>query len=402
MRRLLAPLLRLYHRPVLLGRENMPRKGPCFIIANHSGLYDPFFINYHLRETPLAGIMTDEYLRAGIGAWFFRKLGVVATRKFQPQATPVRQLLRLVRDERMIVLMPEGESNWDGVTLPTVASTGKLFRTAGVPVHPVILHNGYQAFPRWATWPRPARVAVEFRPALEFTPEMSDGEVARLVDEAVQWHPDREPPELRWQGRWAFRPATGITRLIFRCPHCAVASGLREQRGRYLHCRRCRSRWQVTADAALVHLQSGDRQSTTAAFQAICRMPREAIDFGQQGLALIRTPAIKVFRETEYPGYRYLGRYDCLLRNDRIDLIPVARGETITLPLESLRSFSAELKVKLQLRTGTDLYQLRFDRGSSLQWQVYLKGLLPRLETGLVRPTDYAHGHGLNREGAAA
>ena len=59
MRLVLVPLLRLIHRPAVIGRENMPTGGPCFLIANHSGLYDMFFLNYPIRHEALAGIMTD-------------------------------------------------------------------------------------------------------------------------------------------------------------------------------------------------------------------------------------------------------------------------------------------------------------------------------------------------------
>ena len=413
MRLMLVPLLRLYHRPAVIGRENMPTQGPCFLIANHSGMYDMFFMNYPIRHEALAGIMTDEYLRSGILPWFFRRLGTVATRKFQPQSTPVRQLLRLIHDQRMIVLMPEGESNWDGVTLPTVASTGKLFRSTQVPVYPITLHNGYQAFPRWARWPRPVKVTIEFHPPLHFTPEMSDDEVAERVDRAVHWHPLWEPEALRWTGRWSPRTASGISRLLFRCPSCGKSGNLQELRGKYLRCGDCSRRWRVTADGWLTDTATGERQFSTTLFQTICKMPRETLDFGPQGEGLIRTLNLPVYRETTYPGYESLGRRDCILREDAIDLLPAAAtpfdklrvttatatatAKPITIPLADLRSFSAELKVKFQLRTEDHLYQLIFDKGSPLQWQVYLKGMLPHLEEGLTRNTDYANSHGLTQ-----
>ncbi|UCH10493.1 MAG: 1-acyl-sn-glycerol-3-phosphate acyltransferase, partial [Fidelibacterota bacterium] len=166
MRYVFGPLIQIIHRPVLIGREHRPTKGPGFIISNHCGMYDSFLISWLIKHEATAGIMTDEFLRGGFMAYLFKQLGVVATRKFQTQTTPVRDLIRLVRDNRLIVLMPEGEANWDGGTLPTVASTGKLFRAMKVPVYPVILHNGYLAYPRWANWPRSAKVYVEFKPPL--------------------------------------------------------------------------------------------------------------------------------------------------------------------------------------------------------------------------------------------
>ncbi|UCD36884.1 MAG: 1-acyl-sn-glycerol-3-phosphate acyltransferase [Fidelibacterota bacterium] len=393
MRLVFIPLIRILHRPVLIGREHMPSSGPCFIIANHCGTYDSFFINYFIKREAVAGIMTDEFLREGFMAYLFKQLGVVATRKFQTQTTPVRDLIRLVRDKRMIVLMPEGESNWDGATLPTVASTGKLFRAMKVPVHPVIIHNGYLAYPRWANWPRTAKIHVEFLPPFTCTPDMTDEEVATRVDEAIRWDAvfDDEPFRPRWVA--SFRPAKRITRLIFRCPNCGAAEGLEEIRGRFLNCRSCGERWRVRGDATLTNTRTGERRTATEIFRQICEMARPLLDFGEQGKGLIHTADIPVYKEVEYPHQELLGRFDCILREDRIDLLPKNSQEVITIMLTELHSLSNELKVKCQLRTAEDMYQLHFERGSPLQWQIYLKDMLPHLDDRLIRPTDFATGH---------
>ncbi|MFB0516999.1 MAG: lysophospholipid acyltransferase family protein, partial [Candidatus Neomarinimicrobiota bacterium] len=267
MRLVFGTVIRILHRPVLLGREHLPASGPCFIIANHSGTYDSFLINYFIKREPLSGIVTDEFLRQGFMAYLLKQLGVVATRKFQPQTTPVREVMRLVKDKRMIVVMPEGESNWDGITLPTVASTGKLFRVMKVPVHPVIIHNGYLALPRWASWPRTVKVYVEFRPPLSFTPEMTDTEVAQAVDCAIRWDPATDNPGYRPQRVLSFRPAQKITRLIFRCPNCGASDGLEEIRWRYLACQRCGEKWRVKGDATLVNTRTGEHRNSTEVFR---------------------------------------------------------------------------------------------------------------------------------------
>jgi 1-acyl-sn-glycerol-3-phosphate acyltransferase len=365
MRIVFGTLVRILHRPVIIGRENMPPKGPCFIISNHSGMYDSFILNYLVKHEAFAGIMTDEFLREGFLPFLFKRLGVVATRKFQPQTTPVRDLIRLVRDNRMIVLMPEGESNWDGATLPSVASTGKLFKAMKVPVYPAIIHNGYLAFPRWANWPRAVKIYVEFKPPLDFTTEMTDEQAAEMVDAAIRYDPLVDP-QFAPKKIISFRPASRIIRLIFRCPQC---------------------------DSTLTNLRTRERLPASEIFRQICRMPRPVHDFGAQGKGLIRTPDIPVSRETEYPNYELLGRFECILRQDRIDLLARGSQNSISIPLIELRSLSNELKMKCQLRTDNEMYQLTFPRGSSLQWQIYIKDILPHLDDRLVRPTNFATGH---------
>ena len=392
MRIVFGTLVRILHRPVIIGREYMPPKGPCFIISNHSGMYDSFILNYLVKHEAFAGIMTDEFLREGFLPFLFKQLGVVATRKFQPQTTPVRDLIRLVRDNRMIVLMPEGESNWDGATLPSVASTGKLFKAMKVPVYPAIIHNGYLAFPRWANWPRAVKIYVEFKPPLDFTTEMTDEQAADMVDAAIRYDP-LVNSQFAPKNIISFRPASRITRLIFRCPDCGNADGLDEIRHRHLVCHQCGEKWRIHGDSTLTNLRTRERLFASDIFRRICRMPRPILDFGAQGKGLIRTPDIPVSRETEYPNYELLGRFDCILREDRIDLLSRGTQNSISIPLSELRSLSNELKMKCQLRTDDEMYQLTFPHGSSLQWQIYIKDILPHLDDRLVRPTNFATGH---------
>ncbi len=385
MRLVLAPLLRIVFRPRFVGRENIPAGGPCFIITNHCQVYDAFMVNLEFYDEPTAGLLTEEYFRGGLVPWMRRGIGVAATRKFQPQSTPGREILRLIRDNRMVVIMPEGGCNWDGVTLPTIASTGKLFRRLGLPVHPVILHNNYLSWPRWAYWPRRIRVTIEFKPPLFFTPEMTVDEVARMVDDAILWSPDQGLAQFPIKVRRGFRPAAGITKLIFRCPTCGDDGSLREKRGRYLLCDACGSGWKVGGDSFLTNMDSGERRSSTAYFHKICALPRDLRDYGAHGPAYLRALDLPVYRETDSLHQTLLGKYHCLLREDRVELIPNGSGPPVDIPLEDIQTISIERSYKLQLRTEECLYQLNFGPGSALQWEFYLRCLHPPLGSMLYR-----------------
>ena len=385
MRLVLAPLLRIMFRPRFVGRENMPAGGPCFIITNHCQVYDAFMVNLEFYDEPTSGLLTEEYFRGGLVTWMLRGIGVAATRKFQPQSTPVRDVMRMIRDNRMVVIMPEGGCNWDGVTLPTIASTGKLFRRLGLPVHPVILHNNYLSWPRWAYWPRRIPVTIEFKPPLFFTPEMTDDEVARMVDDAILWSPDQGLAQFPIEVRRGFRPASGITKLIFRCPTCGDDGSLIEKRGRYLLCDACGSGWKVGGDSYLTNMDSGERRSSTAYFHKICALPRDLRDYGAHGPAYLRALDLPVYREIDSLHQTLLGKYHCLLREDRVELIPNGNGSPVDIPLEDIQTISIERSYKLQLRTEECLYQLNFGPGSALQWEYYLRCLHPPLGSMLYR-----------------
>jgi hypothetical protein len=372
----------------VIGKENMPAGGPCFIISSHSNPFDGFLIGTKFKE-PMASVMTEEYFRGGVFTWLFQQIGLAPTRKFEPQATPVREILRFIKDKRMIVIMPEGERNWDGVTRPTVASTGKLFRRLGVPVHPIVMHFGYFGWPGWSYWPRRFRMYIEFRPPLQFTADMSDEEVARVLDDSIRWNMDWDLAAYKGRIPRGFRPAGGINNLIFRCPHCGEEEGLKVKWGRYLVCRLCDSRWYVGGDSSLTNVKTGERRTSTETFRHILTFPRELRDFGPQGKGYTRSLDVPVYLEVNFPDQDFLGNYDTIIREDRVDFIPSDEGETITIPFEEIHSLSLEKHYRFQIRLKDRLYQLHLrGKGSAIQWEAYLQLLLPQVSQMLIRPME--------------
>ncbi|UCD38958.1 MAG: 1-acyl-sn-glycerol-3-phosphate acyltransferase [Fidelibacterota bacterium] len=382
----MVPFLWVISRPKAIG--NMPQSGPCFIIASHSNPFDGFIMNVLMLSEPTASVVSDEYFRGGLITQLFQKIGLVPTRKFEPQSTPVREMLRFIKDNRIIIIMPEGERNWDGITRPTVASTGKLFRRLGVPVYPVIMHNGYLSWPGWAQWPRFIKMYLEFKPPLVFTPEMTDDEVAKLVDESIQWNPDKDMKDYVGRIPRGFRPAMGIDNLIFRCPYCRESDGLKVTRGRYLVCTVCDSRWRVGGDSYLTDVRTGERRSSTEVFRHVCGFPRDLRDFGPLGKGFVRTSGIPIYREVKFPNLEIMGNFDAVLREDRVDFIPVEEGgETIAIPFDDIQSISVEKRYRLQIRLPDVMYELHVHKKSSaLQWAVYLQMMLPHLSRHLIRP----------------
>lgn len=381
---MLAPLLRYIFKPTILGRENMPTDGPCFLLSNHANTYDGFLINLEIYSSPTATLLTEEYFRGGLVTFLFKSIGAVPTKKFLPQVTPVREIIRYIRDRRMFIIMPEGERNWDGITRPTVISTGKLYRKLGVPVHPVIIHNGYLSWPRWAPWPRRIATLIEFKPPLEIHKDMTDEEVARLVDQSIRWHPEMDENLLPPASYRAFRPADGINKLIYRCPACTEEGGLRVRRGRFLICRQCDSRWEVGGDSYLTNTATGERASSTAVFQKINEFKRERKDFDSFGFGLTMQKSLPVYFEAEFPDQVLLGKFHCVFDVGEFRFYPKKGSKPTIISHDDVRSISIEKKYKLQIRLDAGLYQINFVRGSALQWETYLRDLLPTLSRGLI------------------
>ncbi|MCK4578035.1 MAG: hypothetical protein KAU50_04550 [Candidatus Marinimicrobia bacterium] len=56
-----------------------------------------------------------------------------------------------------------------------------------------------------------------------------------------------------------------------------------------------------------------------------------------------------------------------------------SKGNPFNIPFNEIQTISIEKKYKLQVRVEQGLYQLNFETGSALQWEYYLRCMLPVL-----------------------
>lgn len=77
----LGPLFRLRDRPVVVGADAIPRRGPLILVANHQAVSDSFHLAIAARR-PVVFLAKAEYftetgLRGRMKQWFFRSIGQI-------------------------------------------------------------------------------------------------------------------------------------------------------------------------------------------------------------------------------------------------------------------------------------------------------------------------------------
>lgn len=341
-----------------LGSRRLP-PGPCFIYGNHSNNYDPFILNAFTElGQATAGIMTMEYLERGPIAAIFRAAGIEGTRKRVPEPHLIRRIYKLLDQGRRIVIFPEGGRRWDGRPAPWIEATAKLFQRMGVPVYPVRIQGSYLSWPRWARWPRPASVGVEVCPPVALTrsmslPEALDALQAPISGDESLVNPSFAPP-------WAFRPADGLDRLIYRDLVTGTFNASRTVRGNRLASEDGVTTWSIGADSCL---EASDRTRMTSAdaYAAVRAMP------------LLPGPdGTLIEHDAEIQGK---------IVTVRLTTSHVALGDLV-IPLENLRFMGLERSDRLWV-IGNDMHvYCTFPDGCSvLAWYDTLARLAPHINS---------------------
>ncbi len=145
----------------LFGREHLPKRGAVLLACNHQSFLDP----------PLIGAMTGRPLHYMARDSLFRVPGLSALIRIH-NAFPVKQSttdfasfktsLRILKSNGALLLFPEGTRSQDGRIGECQPGIIHLMRRANVPVLPVAVEGAFDAWPRSALLPKPARLWIQF------------------------------------------------------------------------------------------------------------------------------------------------------------------------------------------------------------------------------------------------
>ena len=174
-RSVLAPLARLVYRPVVEGRENVPRRGPVILASNHLSFIDSVVIPL-VAPRPVAFLAKAEYftgtgLKGRLSRAFFSAIDAVPVERGTHRAAQASldAALGVLNEGRAFGIYPEGTRSLDGRLYRGRTGVAWLALTSGAPVVPVALAGTEQIQPVGSRLPRVRRVTVRFGEPLDFS-----------------------------------------------------------------------------------------------------------------------------------------------------------------------------------------------------------------------------------------
>lgn len=181
-RALLAPLVWLFGRPLVIGREHLPRTGPVILAANHLSFCDSLFVILAARRR-VVFLAKAEYFTGGgpLGALqrrFFLWAGQIPIERGNPAAgaAAVRAAVEILRTGGAWGIFPEGTRSPDGRLYRGRTGAIRVALETGAPVIPVVLRGTDRVNPKGRLLWRPGRVRVEFCPVLDLRTEGGRGD----------------------------------------------------------------------------------------------------------------------------------------------------------------------------------------------------------------------------------
>jgi 1-acyl-sn-glycerol-3-phosphate acyltransferase len=173
-RTVVAPVARLIYRPVIEGRENIPRTGPLLLASNHLSFIDSFVIPLVTPRRVVFLAKSEYFTGDGIRGlwmrWLFTALGAIPVQRGTLEAQEgLDAALEVLKEGLAFGIYPEGTRSRDGRLYRGRTGVAWLAMTAGCPVVPVALSGTQDIQPVGSRVPRIGKITVRFGEPLDFS-----------------------------------------------------------------------------------------------------------------------------------------------------------------------------------------------------------------------------------------
>lgn len=242
---ILRQLLKIYYRIKFKIRFNYndfnpKRKDPYFMIGNHSFLHDGLIHVINLKKYPFPIINAFMFTNPKMKYLLTKVIYSIPKRKGQIDISTLREMLKVIKKGRGIMVFPEGNSSFFGKESPVPFSTVKLFKKFKLDVVVAKTNGAYLSSARWGTKAtKRGFIDIEFK-TLYKADELdnySEEEIYETLVEAIKfndWDWNREKKHL-------YKPkkrAEGLETYIYYCPKCHAHQSL-STKGNKIYCEDC-------------------------------------------------------------------------------------------------------------------------------------------------------------------
>ncbi|MFC4105469.1 lysophospholipid acyltransferase family protein [Micromonospora zhanjiangensis] len=172
---ILGPWLRLIFRPLVEGRENVPRTGPAILASNHLSFADSIFMPLMVKRKVTFVAKAEYFTGKGLKGWltkmFFVGAGTIPVDRSGGKAAraALDTQLTVLRSGNIAGIYPEGTRSPDGRLYRGKTGVARLALESGAPVVPVVMLNADEIQPPGTLIPKIKRVRIRFGAPLDFS-----------------------------------------------------------------------------------------------------------------------------------------------------------------------------------------------------------------------------------------
>lgn len=221
--KIFSPLMRLFMKSKFnYVYDSIPKSvGPYLLLCNHNTNFDPILLGLAAGQQ-IYFVASEHIMRKGLGTWFLKRyFDPIIHLKGKAGLNTIANMLKSLKAGFNVMIFPEGNRSFNGLTCEYQASIGKLARKSGATLVTYRLEGGYLSQPRWGFTTRKGK--LNGRLVHIYGAEELNGMTDDAINEAIvsDLYEDAYKTEKRekteFKGR---RLCYGLESTIFTCPRC--------------------------------------------------------------------------------------------------------------------------------------------------------------------------------------
>jgi len=241
IRQLVKLVYRIKYRIRIRYNDFDPKRTDAyFMVGNHSFLHDGLIHEFNLKRYPYPIINSMLFTNPKMKYLLTKVIYSIPKRKGQIDISTLREMLRVLKSGRGIMVFPEGNSSFFGKESEIPFSTVKMFKRFKVDVVVVKTNGAYLSNPRWGLHSTfRGLIEIEYKTLFKASelPALSEEEIYEKLVSALRfndWEWNRKIKHL-------YHPkkrAEGLEAYIYYCPNCHRHQTL-YTKGNHVYCEHC-------------------------------------------------------------------------------------------------------------------------------------------------------------------
>jgi len=178
-------LFKILFRLKVIGKENIPKKGGFILASNHVSYLDPVTLGVACPRR-LNFMAKEELFPNKLVSWFLSSLGAFPVKRESADLSAIKEAIRRLREEEVLVLFPEGSRRFDGDKTEPYSGVGFLVSKVNVPVIPAFIRGTDKALPKKAKFIRLKPISVHFGKQIYFEKGGSYFEITNQIMDKIK------------------------------------------------------------------------------------------------------------------------------------------------------------------------------------------------------------------------
>ena len=141
------------------GRRHVPKEAGVLVCSNHQSFLDPVLVGL-VCDRRLNFLSRTTLFRFAPFRWLLKYFDAIPIDRDGLGLSGLKETLRRLRSEEMVLIFPEGTRTRDGRVAPLKPGFCTLVRRGKVAVVPMAIAGAFEVWPRWRAWPWPAVVRI--------------------------------------------------------------------------------------------------------------------------------------------------------------------------------------------------------------------------------------------------